>query len=442
MNTTQQNNITVTKSGTSIGNTLIWVTVFSVAMAMLESSVVIYLRELYYPGGFQFPLRATSTTITITELLRELATLIMLLGIGMLVGKNKSGRFAWFIYSFAIWDLFYYVFLYLIIGWPLSLLDWDVLFLLPIMWTGPVWAPVLLSVLMILLALLIFYFEKRSHNSNLKASDWILLITGAITVIVAFCKDYYLFMVTHFSSVPAIQLFFSEHSIGYSTLYIPVHFDIVLFLFGCVVICLAIGIYAIRNSEKLSFTTGKSIAKRLFDLVFSLIALLVFAIPMTIIVLLLAFKERHSIFFRQDRIGKNKTFFTILKFQTMVDQISTKTGHWLRRTGLDELPQFFNVLKGDMSIVGPRALTKFDIERVCWDDKYHEKRWSLKPGITGFAQIYGGHHRKTSWFWDNYYIKNNNLVIDFAIICASFLMNIFGKKKISNLIFHKSRKPR
>ena len=247
MITTQQNNNTGTKSSTSIGNTLIWITVFSVAMAMLESSVVIYLRELYYPGGFQFPLKATSTTVAVTELLRELATIVMLLGIGMLAGKNKSGRFAWFIYSFAIWDLFYYVFLYLIIGWPLSFLDWDVLFLLPIMWTGPVWAPVLLSVLMIILALFILHPEKHRQNSNLKSSEWILLITGAITVIVAFCKDYYLFMTEHFSSVPAQLLFFSKHTIGYSTQYVPVHFDAVLFLFGCLVICTGIGMYAFRN---------------------------------------------------------------------------------------------------------------------------------------------------------------------------------------------------
>jgi len=250
MKTTQQYNRTGTKSYTLKCHTLIWVTLFSVAMAMLESSVVIYLRELYYPGGFRFPLQATSATIAVTEMLRELATLIMLLGIGMLVGKNKSGRFAWFIYTFAIWDLFYYVFLYLIIGWPLSLLDWDVLFLLPIMWTGPVWAPVLLSVLMIILALLILFFERHRHNSNLKTSEWILLIMGAITVIVAFCKDYYLFMVTHFSSIPATQLFFSEHSIGYSTQYVPVRFDVVLFLFGCVVISIGIGIYVFRNIKE------------------------------------------------------------------------------------------------------------------------------------------------------------------------------------------------
>jgi lipopolysaccharide/colanic/teichoic acid biosynthesis glycosyltransferase len=178
--------------------------------------------------------------------------------------------------------------------------------------------------------------------------------------------------------------------------------------------------------------------KRLFDIVFSFIALLVFSIPVIIIAFLLTFKEKHTVLFRQQRIGKDKQPFEILKFQTMVDEIPTRTGHILRKTGLDELPQFLNVLRGDMSIVGPRALTIYDIERLNWNDDYHQIRWQQKPGITGFAQIYGGQHRKTSWFWDRYYIVNNNLMIDFGIVGISFLMNMVGKTNIRKIIFQKS----
>lgn len=177
--------------------------------------------------------------------------------------------------------------------------------------------------------------------------------------------------------------------------------------------------------------------KRIFDIAFSFIALLVFIIPIMVIVVFLTLKEKHPILFKQSRIGVNKNEFSILKFQTMVNEVPTQTGRFLRKTGLDELPQFINVLKGDMSIVGPRALTKSDIERLGWADNYHLKRWCIKPGITGFAQLYGGQHRKTSWFWDSYYIKNNNIFIDFIIIIASFLMNIFGKVAIRKLIFRK-----
>jgi lipopolysaccharide/colanic/teichoic acid biosynthesis glycosyltransferase len=178
--------------------------------------------------------------------------------------------------------------------------------------------------------------------------------------------------------------------------------------------------------------------KRIFDLLFSFVALVIFAIPTIIISFLLKFKEGHSVLFRQERIGKNKKTFQILKFQTMVNEVPTRTGKLLRKTGLDELPQFLNVLKGEMSIVGPRALTNYDIERLSWNDDYYSIRWKQKPGITGYAQIYGGQHKKTSWFWDKYYIKNNNVFIDFTIVIISFLMNIFGKTKIRQIIFRKN----
>jgi lipopolysaccharide/colanic/teichoic acid biosynthesis glycosyltransferase len=178
--------------------------------------------------------------------------------------------------------------------------------------------------------------------------------------------------------------------------------------------------------------------KRAFDILFSCIALFVFAVPMAIIAVVLVGRERHAVLFRQDRVGRNKVGFRIFKFQTMVDEIPTRTGRILRKTGLDELPQFLNVLKGDMSIVGPRALTGSDIERLNWDDDFHSIRWDINPGITGFAQIYGGQHRKTSWFWDTYYIRHRTLVIDVGIIGISFLMNIFGKTKVRRIIFRKS----
>lgn len=181
-----------------------------------------------------------------------------------------------------------------------------------------------------------------------------------------------------------------------------------------------------------------NIMKRIFDITFSFIALFVFAVPIIIISLLLLFKERHSILFKQERIGKNKQVFQILKFQTLVNEAPTKTGKILRKTGLDELPQFINVLIGDMSIVGPRALTSYDINRLNWNDEFHHIRWNSKPGITGFAQLYGGQHRKTSWFWDKYYINKNNLIIDFYIVIISFLMNIFGKTTVRQIIFQKN----
>lgn len=175
--------------------------------------------------------------------------------------------------------------------------------------------------------------------------------------------------------------------------------------------------------------------KRALDIIFSLIALAVFAIPSACIALLLTLKERHPVFFTQERVGERGRRFYIIKFQTMVNGVPTGTGKILRRCGVDEWPQFINVLIGEMSIVGPRALTVNDIQRLGWDDEHHEIRWNVKPGITGFAQIYGGQHRKASWFWDKYYIQNSDCLTDVAVIVISFLINIFGKTRIRKIIF-------
>ncbi len=175
--------------------------------------------------------------------------------------------------------------------------------------------------------------------------------------------------------------------------------------------------------------------KRIFDILFSIVAFIVFLVPVIAIILAIVLFERHPIIFYQERIGLDKKPFKILKFQTLVENIPTKTGKFLRKTGLDELPQFINVFKGDMSIVGPRALTNFDIERLKWNSEYHKIRWNCKPGITGYAQIYGGQNKKSSWFWDTKYIKTHSLIKDFAVISISFLMNVFGKTRIRRVIW-------
>ena len=92
------------------------------AMAFLESSVVVYLRVLYYPEGFSFPLKVINQDILVTEVFREAATIIILFTIGLIATKSLIARFAVFIYAFAIWDIFYYIYLICLIGWPISFL--------------------------------------------------------------------------------------------------------------------------------------------------------------------------------------------------------------------------------------------------------------------------------------------------------------------------------
>ena len=123
---------------------------FAVAMAWVESAVVLYLRSLsqqfdpYEP--FQLPL---GSNILGAEMVREAATLLMLGSVGWLAGQTRRSRVALAIVAFGTWDIFYYVFLVPLTGWPRSLLDWDILFLLPLPWWGPVLAPTLIACVMI-----------------------------------------------------------------------------------------------------------------------------------------------------------------------------------------------------------------------------------------------------------------------------------------------------
>ena len=168
--------------------TAVRVTVFSITMGFLETAVVIYLRELYYPEGFGFPLKTMPAHIIVTELLRELATIIMLACIGVLSGRNFNQRFAFFLLSFAVWDLFYYFFLKVLLNWPLSVLEWDVLFLIPAPWVGPVLAPCIVSLSMIAFTVVLLY-KEAANTVRIRISDWLVLITISILYIFSFTKN-------------------------------------------------------------------------------------------------------------------------------------------------------------------------------------------------------------------------------------------------------------
>lgn len=160
-----------------------WVTAFAVSMAFLESAVVVYLRQLYYPEGFAFPLAPIQARIAVTEGFRELATLIMLLAPGALLTRQRLGRMAWFCFCFGVWDIFYYVFLKAILDWPATLFDQDILFLLPVIWVGPVLAPCLVSVGLIALAVVLLRGLRRRPELRLTWLQWGgLLLCGALVL--------------------------------------------------------------------------------------------------------------------------------------------------------------------------------------------------------------------------------------------------------------------
>ncbi len=176
---------------TSLRKTIILLALFSIAMGFMESAVVIYLRELYYPGGFKFPLVPIPPQIALTEFLREAATLIMLVIIGGIAGKNTTQRFCFFLFCFAVWDIFYYVFLKLFLNWPESIFTPDILFLIPVPWVGPVIAPCIASLTMIILMLLVVYHHERNIPVSIKRNEWLLLIGGTLVMIASFTQDYF-----------------------------------------------------------------------------------------------------------------------------------------------------------------------------------------------------------------------------------------------------------
>jgi hypothetical protein len=228
--------------------TLCWITIFGIAVGYLESSVVIYLRELYYPSGFTFPLSTMSEKIAFIEVLREVSTLIILLSIAHLVGKNPRQRFAWFLYCFAIWDIFYYVFLKLMIGWPESLLTWDILFLIPTTWTGPVIAPVIVSLTMILMAAVVLFIDVKTPLFKISWFAAIVLIIGAGLIFLSFIWDYSQFML-HYCKVSG--LFRNEVIQEAIQHYIPFHFN--WWLYGTGLLFIYAGLYKILYQALMIF---------------------------------------------------------------------------------------------------------------------------------------------------------------------------------------------
>jgi len=172
-----------------------WLTIFGIAMAYLEAAVVIYLRKMFYPEGFVIlsleSLRPMPPFIFALELGREAATIIMLASLSIAVSRrNWWERLAFFIWSFGIWDIFYYVWLYATLRWPPSPLTNDILFLIPVPWLGPVIAPVLISMAMLVFALVLLKTHKVEGASQMWRY-WVLAIIGAWLIFSSFTIAHY-----------------------------------------------------------------------------------------------------------------------------------------------------------------------------------------------------------------------------------------------------------
>lgn len=180
--------------------------------------------------------------------------------------------------------------------------------------------------------------------------------------------------------------------------------------------------------------------KNLFSKIVALLLFLIVLPFLCIIGFCILIIERDSILFRQQRLGLSKRLFTIYKLRTMKNGRITFIGRILRKTGIDELPQLINIIKGDLTFIGPRPLTEFDIERLEWSGVFYKKRWNVKPGITGLSQLSPICHKKMTLFWDRYYVEHKTLLLDFKIIGGSILTLIIGKNKVKSIISKKLKK--
>lgn len=226
--------------------TIFWLTLFSIAMGYLETAVVVYVRKLYYPGGFEFPLVPISHDIAVTEFWREAATVIMLTGIGILSGKNGPQRFVFFLYAFAIWDIFYYVFLYVLLGWPQSLFTWDILFLIPVPWVGPVLCPCLVSLAMIALMCSTVHWQLKGKTGKLNWREGSVLLAGAIIIIVSFVWDYLGFVHNHPTGKSSFTLARNKELFEEGATYIPKIFSWTMFWCGQVMIAGGVVLFHMR----------------------------------------------------------------------------------------------------------------------------------------------------------------------------------------------------
>lgn len=182
--------------------------------------------------------------------------------------------------------------------------------------------------------------------------------------------------------------------------------------------------------------------KRFLDIISSLLAILILAVPMAVLAILIRIKLGTPILFKQERPGKNGKIFTLMKFRTMTDERDengellpdearlTKFGTFLRFASLDELPELFNILKGDMSVVGPRPLLVQYLPRY---NEHQSRRHQVKPGLSGWAQVNG--RNAISWEqkfdYDVEYVDNMSLLFDIKILFMTFV-NVIKKDGINS----------
>lgn len=195
-----------------------------------------------------------------------------------------------------------------------------------------------------------------------------------------------------------------------------------------------------------SISARAAIVKRIFDIIISVLGLVLTSWIFLIVAIAIKLEDGGSVFYRQDRCTKGGKVFSILKFRSMVahdeigkfhitehkDKRITKVGYVIRKTKIDELPQLVNILKGDMSLVGPRPERPELIEDILKDIPEYTFRTTVKAGLTGYAQVHGDYHTDflEKLRWDMIYIENYSLLLDLKIVLMTIPTLIRGSSDV------------
>jgi len=195
---------------------IILVIIFAIAMAYLESAVVVYLRAMYGIEDLIRDINLSTDAYTFIEIGREAATIVMLAFVALLAGSNWPKKIGYFFLSFGVWDIFYYIWLYIFIQWPKSLFEWDILFLIPLPWWGPVITPVLISLLLILIG----YLLINEVSFKITPLDWTIFGLSIFLILYTFVEDSIIVIFSGMSNLTEIR---------------PTGFNWILFLIAYVV---------------------------------------------------------------------------------------------------------------------------------------------------------------------------------------------------------------
>jgi exopolysaccharide biosynthesis polyprenyl glycosylphosphotransferase len=187
--------------------------------------------------------------------------------------------------------------------------------------------------------------------------------------------------------------------------------------------------------------------KRLMDIFISFLILIVSSPIIILTSIAIKIDSKGPIFFKQERLGQNGRPFKVLKFRSMINDAEkytgpvwsqkddprvTRMGKFVRRVRIDEIPQMFNVLKGEMSLVGPRPERAFFVEKLSQEIPYYKRRLKVRPGVTGWAQIKHKYDEtiedvKIKLRYDLFYIENMSIRMDFKILLRTVFVVLFGK---------------